>query len=69
MAVDDQYTAEALPSQTVENIANQADIGFLADADRAGIGEKIGRDAIGHDREDRNAEGGGSIGRHFLRQD
>ena len=69
MAVDHQDAPKAAARQAVQHVANQPGIGLDPQADGAGIGQEIRREAVGHRREDRNAERLRGIERHLVAQD
>src|SRR3546814_4529438 len=56
MRISDWSSDVCSSDLAVEDVPNQPGIGFDAQADRAGIGEEIGGDAVGDDREDGDAE-------------
>ena len=56
-------------AQAVEYVPDEADIGFRPQRYRAGIGEEVGGEAIGEDREHRHAERLRGFRRDALGQD
>ena len=69
MAVDDQDAPEAAGGQGVQDVADHPGIGLDPQADGAGVAQEVGREAVGHDREHRHAEGLGGIERQLVAQD
>ncbi len=57
MAIDEEDAPKAGPTQAVEDVGENAQIGLGLERHGAGIGHEGRRDAVGHDRKDRNAEG------------